>query len=69
MKDGIVIVDTARGAIINEAAMTAVLDSENIGAVGLLGMYGFEPKIDEAVMKNERALLIPYLGTHTTDQT
>ncbi|KAH7409647.1 putative 2-hydroxyacid dehydrogenase [Cadophora sp. MPI-SDFR-AT-0126] len=66
MKDGVVIVNTARGAIIDEAAMAAALDSGKIAAVGL-DVYEFEPKIEAALVANERALLIPHLGTHTTE--
>jgi lactate dehydrogenase-like 2-hydroxyacid dehydrogenase len=66
MKPGVVIVNTARGAIIDEAAMAAALDEGHIAAVGL-DVYENEPKIHERLMKNERALLVPHLGTHTTE--
>ncbi|KAB8261363.1 D-isomer specific 2-hydroxyacid dehydrogenase [Aspergillus pseudonomiae] len=46
MKNGVVIVNTARGAIIDEAAMAKALDSGKI---------------------NERALMVPHLGTHTVE--
>lgn len=66
MKDGVVIINTARGAIIDEGAMAAALDIGKIAAVGL-DVYEFEPKIEAALVANERALLIPHLGTHTTE--
>lgn len=66
MKDGVVIVNTARGPIIDEAAMAAALEKGKIGSVGL-DVYEREPEIDASLMKNERALLIPHLGTHTTE--
>lgn len=66
MKDGVVIVNTARGAIIDEAAMAAALKSGKIASVGL-DVYEKEPEINESLMGNERALLIPHLGTHTTE--
>lgn len=66
MKDGVVIVNTARGAIIDEAAMAAALESGKIASVGL-DVYEKEPEINETLMSNERAILIPHLGTHTTE--
>ncbi|EON61834.1 hypothetical protein W97_01052 [Coniosporium apollinis CBS 100218] len=66
MKPGVVIVNTARGAIIDEAAMAKALDDGHIAAVGL-DVYEKEPLIDERLIKNERALLVPHLGTHTVE--
>ncbi|KAH8817097.1 D-isomer specific 2-hydroxyacid dehydrogenase [Xylogone sp. PMI_703] len=66
MKPGVVIVNTARGAIIDEAAMAAALDEGRIAAVGL-DVYEKEPEVHEGLLKNERALLVPHLGTHTTE--
>ena len=66
MKPGAVIVNTARGAIIDEAALAEALDEGHIASVGL-DVYEREPEINERLVKNERALLIPHLGTHTTE--
>ncbi|OQU94489.1 D-isomer specific 2-hydroxyacid dehydrogenase, NAD binding domain-containing protein [Cladophialophora immunda] len=66
MKRGVVIVNTARGAIIDEAAMAAALDEGHIAAVGL-DVYENEPIVNERLLNNDRALLIPHLGTHTTE--
>lgn len=66
MKPGVVIVNTARGAIIDEAAMAAALDDGHIAAVGL-DVYENEPEVHQGLVNNERALLVPHLGTHTTE--
>ncbi|KAK1540829.1 hypothetical protein CPAR01_06818 [Colletotrichum paranaense] len=66
MKAGVVLINTARGAVIDEAAMAAALDEGHIAAVGL-DVYEKEPLVDERLVKNERALLIPHLGTHTVE--
>ncbi|KAJ5728231.1 hypothetical protein N7493_004561 [Penicillium malachiteum] len=50
MKPGVVIISSARGAIINEAAMADALESGHIGAVGL-DVYEREPEINEKLMK------------------
>ncbi|KAJ5088818.1 hypothetical protein N7456_012434 [Penicillium angulare] len=64
MKPGVVIINTARGAIINEAAMADALESGHVGAVGL-DVYEREPEINEKLLKHERALMVPHVGTHT----
>jgi lactate dehydrogenase-like 2-hydroxyacid dehydrogenase len=66
MKQGVVIINTARGAIIDEGAMAAALNAGKIGAVGL-DVYENEPQIHPDLITQERALLVPHLGTHTTE--
>lgn len=66
MKHGVVIVNTARGAIIDEAAMANALEAGQIGAVGL-DVYENEPVINEKLLRQKRALMVPHLGTHTTE--
>lgn len=66
MKDGVVIVNTARGAIIDEAAMAKALDSGKIASVGL-DVYENEPRVNERLLGNDRALMVPHLGTHTVE--
>lgn len=64
MKDGVVLINTARGAVIDEAAMAHALESGKIASVGL-DVYEKEPEINQSLLNNDRALLIPHLGTHT----
>ncbi|KAE8417822.1 hypothetical protein BDV36DRAFT_309069 [Aspergillus pseudocaelatus] len=66
MKDGAVIVNTARGAIIDEAAMAKALGSGKIASVGL-DVYENEPRVNECLLQNDRALMVPHLGTHTVE--
>ncbi|KAG4259783.1 hypothetical protein FPRO03_12433 [Fusarium proliferatum] len=66
MKDGVIIVNTARGAVIDENALAEALDSGKVASVGL-DVYEHEPMINERLLKNERALLVPHLGTHTVE--
>ncbi|GAB1208534.1 hypothetical protein APSETT445_007285 [Aspergillus pseudonomiae] len=66
MKNGVVIVNTARGAIIDEAAMAKALDSGKIASVGL-DVYENEPRVNERLLQNERALMVPHLGTHIVE--
>lgn len=66
MKDGVVIANSARGAVIDEGAMAAAFESGKIASVGL-DVHEKEPEINESLMKNSHALLVPHLGTHTTE--
>jgi glyoxylate reductase len=64
MKEGVVIVNTARGAVMDEAALVDALDSGKVASVGL-DVYEDEPTIHPGLMRNEKVLLVPHLGTHT----
>src|SRR5208282_3907166 len=64
MKDGVVIVNTARGAVIDEAALVDALDSGKVASAGL-DVYEEEPTIHPGLIKNENVLLVPHMGTHT----
>lgn len=66
MKDGIVIVNTARGAVIDEAALVKALESEKVWAVGL-DVFEEEPKIHPGLIACDRAMLLPHMGTWTSE--
>ncbi|KKY32179.1 putative 2-hydroxyacid dehydrogenase [Diaporthe ampelina] len=66
MKDGVVIFNTARGAIINEAALADALESGKVAAAGL-DVYEREPHINEKLLRQDRALMVAHLGTHTVE--
>ena len=64
MKDGVVIVNTARGAVMDEEALVAALDSGKVASAGL-DVFENEPDIHPCLIANESVLLVPHLGTHT----
>jgi glyoxylate reductase len=64
MKDGVVIVNTARGAVMDENALVDALNSGKVASAGL-DVYENEPQIHPGLIKNENVLLVPHLGTHT----
>lgn len=64
MKEGMVIVNTARGPIINEAALVDALNSGKVGAAGL-DVFEEEPKIHPGLLENTNAVLLPHIGTAT----
>lgn len=64
MKQGVVIVNTARGKLIDEAALVDALDSGKVYSAGL-DVYEEEPKVHEGLLKNPNVVLLPHIGTGT----
>ncbi|KAH3942235.1 hypothetical protein HBI56_194470 [Parastagonospora nodorum] len=64
MKDGIVIVNTARGPLIDEAALVDALKSGKVWTCGL-DVFEEEPKIHPGLLECENAVLLPHVGTGT----
>lgn len=64
MKDGVVIVNTARGALIDEAALVDALKSGKVWTCGL-DVFEEEPKIHPGLLECENAVLLPHIGTAT----
>lgn len=65
-KKGVCIVNTARGAVIDEAALVEALESGHVGSVGL-DVFEEEPKVHPGLVKCERAFLLPHMGTWTKE--
>ncbi|EHK21563.1 uncharacterized protein TRIVIDRAFT_180340 [Trichoderma virens Gv29-8] len=66
MKNGVIIVNTARGAIIDEEALATSLESGKIWSVGL-DVYEKEPAINPKLISHPGAVLLPHIGTATID--
>lgn len=67
MKDGVIIVNTARGAVMDEEALVKALDSGKVRSVGL-DVYEFEPhSIHQGLLDNPNVMLIPHMGTWTVE--
>ncbi|KAJ4264967.1 glyoxylate reductase [Fusarium torreyae] len=66
MKRGIVIVNTARGAVMDEAALVDALESGQVASAGL-DVFEDEPKIHPGLLQNRNVLLVPHMGTWTVE--
>lgn len=66
LKKGAVIVNTARGKVIDEEAMIRALEDGHLGAIGL-DVYPDEPKINPRLFDFPNATLLPHMGTETCD--
>lgn len=66
MKRGVIIVNTARGAVMDEAALVEALASGQVSSAGL-DVYEEEPKIHPGLVADPRVLLVPHMGTWTVE--
>lgn len=64
MKKGVVIINTARGKLIDEGALVDALDSGKVFSAGL-DVYEEEPQIHEGLLNNPNVVLLPHIGTAT----
>lgn len=66
MKTSCIVVNTARGAVIDEAALVKALDEGKIAGAGL-DVFEEEPKIHPGLLKNDKVMLLPHMGTYTLE--
>ncbi|KAF5246853.1 hypothetical protein FANTH_6715 [Fusarium anthophilum] len=66
MKRGIVIVNTARGAVMDEAGLVEALESRQVASAGL-DVFENEPEVHPGLLKNKNVLLVPHMGTWTVE--
>jgi glyoxylate reductase len=66
MKKGALLVNSARGPIVDEAALVAALQSGHLGGVAL-DVYEHEPKVHEALIGRDDVVLLPHLGSATRE--
>jgi D-3-phosphoglycerate dehydrogenase len=68
MKKGAIIVNTARGGLIDEAAAYELLASGHLGGIGL-DVYETEPPQQSPLFKLENIVLTPHTASHTAEAT
>ncbi|MFM7771486.1 MAG: 2-hydroxyacid dehydrogenase, partial [Acidimicrobiaceae bacterium] len=66
MKPTAYLVNTARGPIVDEQALVDALKAREIAGAGL-DVFEFEPKINEGLLDRDDVVLIPHLGSATTE--
>ncbi|NOC83696.1 D-glycerate dehydrogenase [Ruegeria sp. HKCCD6428] len=66
MKSSAILVNIARGEVVDEAALIAALQSGQIAGAGL-DVYEFEPEVPRALCEMENVTLLPHLGTATEE--
>lgn len=66
-KPGLLVINAARGGIVDEAALLDALDSGKVGGAGLDVFVEEPPPADHPLLKHERVICTPHLGA-STDQ-
>jgi glyoxylate reductase len=61
-----IVVNTARGGIIDEGSLADLLAAGGIGGAGL-DVFEFEPAINPKLLKLPNAVLLPHLGSATVE--
>lgn len=62
MRPDAILINIARGDVVDESALVAALHSRQIAAAGL-DVYEFEPRVAAALMALQNVTLLPHLGT------
>ena len=66
MKDGVRILNVARGGVINEEALLKALNSKKVAAAGL-DVYNEEPPLNKELIMHEKVTCTPHLGASTIE--
>lgn len=66
MNDDAILVNTARGPVVDESALVDALDNGTIAGAAL-DVFEDEPDVHPGLIKQDRAVLAPHLGSATTE--
>lgn len=66
MKDGAIVVNSARGSVIVDDALISALQSGKLASAGL-DVFDGEPKVDPRYLTLENAFLMPHIGSATIE--
>ena len=64
MKDGVIIINTARGPVINERELVNFLKDGKVRGAGL-DVFEREPEVERDLLNMENVILLPHIGSAT----
>jgi glyoxylate reductase len=66
MKKDAILVNTARGEVIDENALARMLEAGELGGAGL-DVFENEPAVNPRLLKSQKAVLLPHMGSATLE--
>ena len=66
MKDGVMIINAARGGVVNEKALLKALDEGKVSAAAI-DVFEKEPLASEEIMNHDKISLTPHIGASTQE--
>lgn len=66
MRDGVILINTARGGVIDETALLEALESGKVGGAGL-DVFENEPTPKEALLRHPKVSCSPHIGGSTIE--
>lgn len=66
MKEQAYLINTSRGALVNEQALAKALSDKRIAGAGL-DVFEFEPKVDKGLLDLSNVVMAPHLGSATLE--
>jgi glyoxylate reductase len=66
MRPDAIIVNTARGEVIDENALARMLEAGELGGVGL-DVFEHEPAVNPRLLKSKKSVLLPHMGSATIE--
>ena len=66
MKDGVILINTARGGAIDEEALLSALDSGKVGGAGI-DVFMNEPTPNPILLSHDKVSVTPHIGASTEE--
>jgi glyoxylate reductase len=66
MKPGAYLINTARGALVDEDALCDALEHGPLGGAGL-DVYELEPEVNPRLLRMKNAVILPHIGSATVE--
>jgi lactate dehydrogenase-like 2-hydroxyacid dehydrogenase len=61
-----VLINVARGSVVDTSALVQALEKEQLAGAAL-DVFEFQPRVPEELLRSNRVLLTPHLGTATRE--